>query len=111
MNSHKTLSEICKELDVTRKVIRGYEKYGLVSDAGKDGYGRLIYDEESVKRIIRIRFYQKLGFTLKEIKELMEDKERDLKAALERRQKQLDREIRNLENRKAVLKLLFDECW
>ena len=111
MKQEKTLSQICKERNISRKVVQGYEKHGLIRSCGKNELGRLIYDKEAETMIMRIRFYQYLGFTLKEIKELMDTKQKDLKAALEKRQKQLDREIRRLEERKAMAKRMYDECF
>lgn len=67
----KSLSEIAKELNMTRKVIQGYEKHGLVECSYKGKGNQLIYDEKNYDRIIRIRFLQKLGFTLKEIEKLI----------------------------------------
>ena len=66
---NQTLSQICKELKLSRKVIQGYEKHGLIRSCGKDRYGHLVYDRSSIERIIEIRFYQKLGFSVKEISE------------------------------------------
>ena len=64
MNQSKTLTEIRKELNVSRKAIQGYEKHGLIESSQKDKYGRHIYDEKITERIIKIRFYQKLGFEI-----------------------------------------------
>lgn len=43
MSSSKTLHELCDELRVTRRVIQGYEKAGLVSATDKNKYGHLLY--------------------------------------------------------------------
>ena len=44
---------------------------GLVSPAGKNKYGHLLYGEPEQERIRLIRFYQQLGFPLKEIGRLL----------------------------------------
>ena len=72
MASEKTLREVCENLNITRRVVQGYEKAGLVHATGKNKYGHLLYDEETQNRIARIRFYQSMGFRLKEIKVLTE---------------------------------------
>ena len=84
MKSYKTLHEVCDAFGVTRRAVQGYEKAGLVSAEGKNERGYLLYDEEAQKKIERIRLFQQFGFTIKEIKKLMEVSPAELKKALER---------------------------
>lgn len=67
-----TLRELCQKLGVTRRAVQGYEKKGLVSATSKNKYGYLIYDDEARKRILQIKMYQKIGFSLQEISELID---------------------------------------
>ena len=67
----KTLREVCNMVGVTRRMIQGYEKMGLVVSSGKNKYGYLLYDEYSVEKIKTIKQYQDFGFSLNEIKELL----------------------------------------
>ncbi len=62
-----TLREICEVLGVSRRAVQGYEKVGLVSATDRNKYGHLLYDETAMLRIARIKFYQQLGFSIKEI--------------------------------------------
>ena len=68
----QTLRQMCAELKIPRRAVQGYEKIGLVRPSGKNKYGHLLYSEPERERIRLIRFYQKLGFHLKEIKELLD---------------------------------------
>lgn len=68
----QTLRQICDQLKISRRTVQGYEKMELVSPSGKNKYGYLLYGEMERERIQLIRFYQKIGFRLREIKELME---------------------------------------
>lgn len=68
----KTLREVCIMVGVTRRVVQGYEKIGLVASSGKNKYGYLLYDEEAIEKIRTIKQYQEFGFKVKEIKELLE---------------------------------------
>lgn len=63
----KTLREICAGTGVSRRTIQGYEKAGLVSASGKNKYGHLLYDQAAEERIRNIRFYQQIGFPVREI--------------------------------------------
>ena len=65
-----TLKEVCKETGVTRKIVQTYENYGLVKATTKNKYGYLLYDDAAVKKIKKIRLYQRFGYRLSEIAKL-----------------------------------------
>lgn len=65
-----TLRELCEELNISRRAIQGYEKFGLVHATGHTKHGYLLYDPEVQDQIRRIRLLQEVGFSLREIKEL-----------------------------------------
>ena len=79
-----TLRELCESLGVSRRAVQGYEKAGLVSAEGKNDRGYLLYDEDAQEKINRIKLYQQFGFSIKEIKKLMEATSKELKSALEK---------------------------
>lgn len=85
MKKDKTLREIHKEFGVSRRAVQGYEKAELVRASGRNKYGHLLYDEEAQKRITEIKLYQEMGFTIKEIKSLLEAPKAERKAFLEKR--------------------------
>ncbi len=97
MENCKTLNEIDKEMGVTRRAVQGYEQAGLVSRCGRNKYGHLLYDEAAQERIVRIRFYQDLGFTIKEITELIDAPGPQLRLALEERIECLKKEKTNID--------------
>ena len=72
MNGYKTLREVCMMLNLSRRVIQGYENIGLVKPTARNKYGHLLYDEKTVRKIAGIQFCQKLGLGLKEILALTE---------------------------------------
>lgn len=69
-NDLMTLKEVCKETGVTRKIVQTYENYGLVKATTKNKYGYLLYDDAAVKKIKKIRLYQRFGYRLSEIAKL-----------------------------------------
>lgn len=73
-----TLREVCENCGVTRRAVQGYEKYGLVSPAGKNERGHLLYDIDAQKRIKEIKFYQDMGLTIKKIADII-DADQELK--------------------------------
>lgn len=72
MKMDDTLRQVCAELGLSRRTIQGYEKAGLVAPSGRNKYGHLLYSKPEQERIQLIRFYQQMGFPLKEIKSLLE---------------------------------------
>ena len=77
------LREVCKEANVSRRAVQGYEKAGLVWASGRTERGYLIYDTAMLERIKEIKLFQQLGFTVKEIGEIIDAPNDVLKVALE----------------------------
>ena len=78
-----TLREMCSALDVTRRAVQGYEKIGLVSASSRTDRGHLLYDEAARERIEKIKMYQDFGFSVKEVKTVIDAPNEVLKKALE----------------------------
>ena len=94
---YMTLREVCNDFGVSSRAVQGYEKANLVSASGKNERGYLLYDEDSQERIKRIKLFQQMGFTIKEIKELIDAPNGVLKFRLERQAKKLERERCDIE--------------
>lgn len=97
-----TIRQITETYGVSRRAIQGYEKAGLISSSGKTKYGHLLYDETIQKRIRLIKFYQHIGFTLKEITDIIDMPNAALKPILESR-------LRNLQEYHEDIRLLIDQ--
>lgn len=96
MNEVMSLKQIRDEIGISRKAIQGYENHGLIRSCSRDKYGHLLYDEKTVERIIRIRFFQKLSFTVSEIKEFIDKNDEELIPILATRKICLREEINRL---------------
>ena len=92
------LREICETLEVSRRAVQGYEKAGLVSATSRNKYGHLLYDETARLRIAQIKFYQQLGFSIKEITAILDAPSDVLKAALEQQVQKLRKEKTEMED-------------
>ncbi len=92
------LREICETLEVSRRAVQGYEKAGLVSATSRNKYGHLLYDETARLRIAQIKFYQQLGFSIKEITAIIDAPSDVLKAALEQQVQKLRKEKTEMED-------------
>ena len=78
-----TLREICEVTEVSRRAIQGYEQAGLVAASARNERGYLLYDDRSRERIQQIKLFQELGFSVKEIKGIIDAPKDELKVALE----------------------------
>ena len=63
---------LSKETGVNIETIRYYEKIGLMPDPDRTPGGHRIYDQSHLKRLSFVRRSRELGFTLHEIRELLE---------------------------------------
>lgn len=88
-----TLREVCNTIGVSRRAIQGYEKESLVSATGKNNRGYLLYDTAAQERIKKIKLYQDMGFSLKQIKLIIDDSSPFLKNALIQQQEKLNQEV------------------
>ena len=93
-----TLRELCKAECVSRRAVQGYELAGLVTPTGRNERGHLLYDESAQEKIRQIKFFQEMGFTLKEIKQLSNAPKQAMKEAIEQKIAQLWLEINRKEN-------------
>lgn len=99
----KTLREICAGTGVSRRTIHGYEKAGLVSASGKNKYGHLLYDQAAEERIRNIRFYQQIGFPVREISGIID-------ASIPVKRKALKNRIKALKREQDELKRLIEKA-
>jgi MerR family mercuric resistance operon transcriptional regulator len=66
-----TIGELAKRADVGVETIRFYEREGLVAEPPRRPSGYRQYPPEAVRRVRFIRRAKDLGFTLKEVSELL----------------------------------------
>lgn len=66
-----SIGELCKEFEVTTRTLRYYEEIGLLNPIHTDS-GRRRYAAKDRTRLFLIRRGKNLGFTLEEIKEMID---------------------------------------
>ncbi len=113
MSEMKTLREICERTGASRRAIQGYEKAGLVKPVGRNKYGYLLYDDCEENRIRKIRFLQKLGFTIREIRMMtqMEKEERlnQLKKKIQLMEEDISNKSALIEEAKKIIQKMEEE--
>ena len=66
-----TLRELCIVCGVSRRAVQGYEKHGLLKPAGKNSRGHLLYGDDEVSKVKRIKLMQDFGFQVREIADVI----------------------------------------
>lgn len=116
-----TIGKVAKKAGVNLETIRYYERQGLIprpprsqSDGGFLGYRH--YPAETVKRIQFIRHAKEMGFSLKEIAELLSLRIEqgvtcgDIRKRAETKIVDIEERILNLQRMKNALSKLVKEC-
>ena len=93
-----TLRELCEAEGVSRRAVQGYEQAGLVAPSGRNERGYLLYDQSTQEKIRQIRFFQNMGFSIKEIKEISNAEKMIVRSAIEKKIELLRLEIDKKEN-------------
>ncbi len=104
-----TLRKVCVKYEISRRAVQGYEKAGLVKATGKNKMGYLLYDAVAQERIGTIHMYQKMGFSIKEIKEIIDAPRISIIPILKNQMKKLEEEKKQIEEQIEILCALIQE--
>lgn len=69
-----TISQVSKHLGVSTRMLRYYEKLGLIKSNRIEGYAYRIYDEEAVLKMEQILLLRKLRIPVRQIQVILENK-------------------------------------
>ena len=111
-----TISKLAKKTEVNIQTVRYYERRGLIPEPQRTESGYRQYSHETVSRIRFIKRAQELGFSLKEISELLSlrvDKHTtcgDFKNIAEVKISEVEKKIRSLNGIKKALTKLVALC-
>lgn len=68
-----TISQVSKSFGVTPRMLRHYEKMGLITPTYKEDYAYRTYDDTAVRRLQQIVILRKLRISLKDISVILDD--------------------------------------
>ncbi len=66
-----TIGDVAKQAEVNIETLRYYERKGVVPEPPRTDSNYRVYPEDTVRRVRFVKHAQELGFSLKEIKELL----------------------------------------
>ena len=73
MEEWMTVTEVSREYGVSARMLRHYEKLGLIASARREDYAYRVYSERSIARLRQILVLRRLRISLKEIGQILED--------------------------------------
>ena len=111
-----TIGHVARLTGIGVETVRFYEREGLIEEPPRRKSGYRDYPQETVSRIRFIKRAKELGFTLKEIKEILSlriDSETtcdDIQKHAVAKIKDIDEKIRSLQSIKNALAKLSQDC-
>lgn len=114
--SSSTIGTIAREAGVKIDTLRFYERQGVIPEPPRTNSNYRVYPTDTVRRVRFVKGAQDLGFSLKEIKDLLALRASRGAKCDDVRQKalfkiaEIDGKIRSLRAMKKALTELVDEC-
>jgi DNA-binding transcriptional MerR regulator len=111
-----TIGKIASLSKVSADTLRYYEREGLISPAGKSEGGYRLYDRDAVRRVRFIKEAQHCGFTLTEIRNLLDMRTsdaaccRDVRRVAVEKKIQLEAKIKAMRAMSKALDRLIATC-
>src|SRR5574338_632060 len=111
-----TIGKVAEKSQVTADSIRYYEREGLLRPAKKSASGYRLYTDDAIRRIRFIKQAQDCGFSLAEIREMLELRSTgkgccdDIYRVSVQRKLQLEHKIKALTAMSHALSRLIDMC-
>jgi len=116
MSEPYTISELAKAVDVPTTTLRYYERVGLLQPASRSHGNYRLYTDQSLQRLRFIRAAQAIGFTLQDVKMLLnlESSESqscdEVQTIIQERLAEIDAQLKNLRHVQQVLKKSLQKC-
>src|SRR6266704_2139326 len=111
-----TIGHLAKQAGVNLETVRFYERRGLLLRPPRSASGYRLFPAEAARRLRFIRRAQELGFSLREIRELLalrvspKANSAEIRARAEAKIADIEAKIRTLESMKKTLRKLTKSC-
>ncbi len=109
------IGEVSKRSGIGVEALRFYEKSGLLDRPSRTYSGYRVYGEDVLERLAFIRQAQALGFSLEEIRRIVDDARQgqspcdEVREIVRRRMEELDERLRELQKYRKELKHTLEE--
>jgi MerR family mercuric resistance operon transcriptional regulator len=111
-----SIGQVAEAAEVGVETVRFYQRQGLIREPARQGTRHRRYSQETVARIRFIRGAQNLGFSLKEIEELMDlriapgTSKAEIKARAQAKVDEIGEKMRDLQRMRDTLLKLIGSC-
>lgn len=100
----QTITEVSRALEVSARMLRYYEKQGLIQSSRRENYAYRVYDEANISRLRLILVLRRLRVPLKDVSAILSEGDAaQAIAVLQSRMAEVEAEIRSLETIREVL--------
>lgn len=80
----KSISQVARLTCISIRTLQYYDEIGLLKPSELTASGYRLYNDEALQTLQQILFFKELGFSLKEIKEILENPDFDRIAAFKK---------------------------
>lgn len=111
-----TIGSLARAAEVPISTIRYYERAGLLRPEGRSGSNYRSYSDRSLERLVFIRAAQANGFTLKDVKGLLQLQDgalapcSEVQSLVEARLRELEERMREMRAVRAMLRAALERC-
>ena len=111
-----TIGHLARDAGINLETVRYYERVGLLPKAPRSASGYRLFPADTARRLQFIRRAQELGFSLKEIRELLalrvspRTTSAEIRKRAEAKIADIDGKIRSLESMNKTLRKLTKSC-
>lgn len=111
-----TVSYLAREVGINLETVRFYERKGLLPKPRRSASGYRLYTTDAVRRLKFIKRAQELGFSLREILQLLalrmspKANNAEIRRRTESKIAEIEKKIKTLESMKQVLRKLVESC-
>ncbi len=112
-----TIGQVAKAAGVAATTLRYYEREGLLLPTSRSGAGYRLYEADVAERLQFIRSAKAVGFSLEDIRLLLElqtdnrkSRQSKVQTVLEARLKEVDQKLKDLKRVRAALGNALDRC-
>jgi MerR family mercuric resistance operon transcriptional regulator len=116
MVAHYTIGALARAAEVPTTTVRYYERAGLLPPEGRSGGNYRSYTDRSLERLRFIRAAQANGFTLDDVKRLLQFQDgvlepcKEVQSLIEARLRDLEERLAQLRTVRSVLRSSLEVC-
>lgn len=103
-----TIGEVSSMFQISARMLRYYEKIGLIESMRKEGYAYRVYNADAVRRVQQIIILRKLQIPLKQIRCMMEGNKEEAIRILEVRIRDMNENVKTVHAMKKALEKLLE---